>query len=61
MREDNFATRSVRVKEGEELAGVESLRDALKAEPELVIVFGDAIQGEGCGSWSNSAIRSAFR
>jgi NADH-quinone oxidoreductase subunit G len=31
---------------GGELAAVESLRDRLKAEPELVIVFGDAIKGE---------------
>ena len=37
---------SVRVQKGGELAGVESLRDKLKAEPELVIVFGDAIQGD---------------
>jgi NADH-quinone oxidoreductase subunit G len=45
VREDNFATRSVRVKPGGELDGVRSLGDALKAEPELVLVFGDAIQG----------------
>ena len=31
---------------GGELAGVESLRDKLKAEADLVIVFGDAIKGD---------------
>ena len=31
---------------GGELAGVESLRDKLKAEGDLVIVFGDSIQGD---------------
>jgi NADH-quinone oxidoreductase subunit G len=46
VREDQQAAASVRVGKGGELAGVESLRDKLKAEPELVIVFGDAIQGE---------------
>ena len=46
VREDSMAIRSVRVKEGEELAGVESLRDALKTEPELVILFGDSVKGE---------------
>jgi NADH-quinone oxidoreductase subunit G len=46
VREDKQATASVRVQKGGELAGVESLRDKLKAEGELVIVFGDAIQGE---------------
>jgi NADH-quinone oxidoreductase subunit G len=45
IREDSLAVRSVRVKAGEELAGVESLRDALKTEPELVILFGDAVKG----------------
>lgn len=46
VREDAYAARSVRVKEGEELAGVESLRQALAAESELVIVFGDAVKGD---------------
>jgi NADH-quinone oxidoreductase subunit G len=46
VREDLQAAASVRVNAGGELAGVESLRDKLKAEAELVIVFGDAIQGE---------------
>jgi len=46
VREDNQAVASVRVAPGGELAGVESLRDKLKAEGDLVIVFGDAIQGD---------------
>jgi NADH-quinone oxidoreductase subunit G len=46
VREDHQAVASVRVEKGGELAGVESLRDRLKAEENLVILFGDAIQGE---------------
>jgi len=46
VREDNQAVSSVRVSKGGELAGVESLRDPLKAEGDLVIAFGDSIQGE---------------
>jgi NADH-quinone oxidoreductase subunit G len=46
VREDHQAAASVRVQKGGEIAGVESLRDKLKAESELVIVFGDAIQGD---------------
>jgi NADH-quinone oxidoreductase subunit G len=42
VREDKYATASVR---GTDLGAVESLRDRLKAEPELVIIFGDAIKG----------------
>ncbi|RPI20101.1 MAG: NADH dehydrogenase (quinone) subunit G [Acidobacteriales bacterium] len=45
VREDSLSVLRVRAEEGGELAAVESLRDALKAEPELVILFGDAIQG----------------
>ncbi len=45
VREDSYSVLGVRVGAGEELAGVESLRDALKSEPELVILFGDAVQG----------------
>src|SRR5208283_876460 len=44
--EDNQAIASVRVGKGGELAGVESLRDQLKAEGDLVIAFGDSIQEE---------------
>src|SRR5580658_7279063 len=47
VREDQYATASLRVAQGGELDAVESLRDRLKAEPELVVVFGDAIKGEG--------------
>jgi NADH-quinone oxidoreductase subunit G len=46
VREDQQAAASVRVQKGGELAGVESLRDQLKRHEDLVIVFGDAIQGE---------------
>ncbi|MCS6953632.1 MAG: NADH-quinone oxidoreductase subunit NuoG [Bryobacterales bacterium] len=46
VREDSYAVRSVRAPSGEELAAVESLRDALAAEPELVILFGDSVKGE---------------
>jgi NADH-quinone oxidoreductase subunit G len=46
VREDHQAAASVRVEKGGELAGVESLRDKLKAEGDLVVLFGDAIQGE---------------
>ena len=46
VREDNYAARSVRIGPGEELAGIESLGEDLKKEPELVIVFGDGIKGE---------------
>jgi NADH-quinone oxidoreductase subunit G len=46
VREDKYAAASVRNAPGGELDAVESLRDRLKAEPELVIVFGDAIKGE---------------
>jgi NADH-quinone oxidoreductase subunit G len=49
VREDKIAARVVSVEPGEELNGVESLRADLAKEPELVIVFGDAIQGEGVG------------
>jgi NADH-quinone oxidoreductase subunit G len=46
VREDHQASASVRVQKGDELSGLETLRDRLKAEPNLVIVFGDAVQGE---------------
>ena len=46
VREDKYAAASLRVAAGGELDAVESLRDRLKAEPELVFVFGDAIKGE---------------
>ena len=43
VREDNYSIRSVRG--APEAAG--QLTDALKAEPGLVIVFGDSVKGEG--------------
>jgi NADH-quinone oxidoreductase subunit G len=46
VREDHQAIASVRVQKGGEIAGVESLREKLKAEADLVILFGDAVQGE---------------
>ena len=46
VREQKQAVRSIMTVPGQELADVESLRDQLKAEPELVIVFGDSIKGE---------------
>ena len=46
VREDNYAAAVVRAAYGTELAALESLRDKLKAEPELVIVYGDAVKGD---------------
>jgi len=49
VREDGYAARSVWVARGQELDGFESLLDELAREPELVVVFGDAIRGEAVG------------
>ncbi len=49
VREDRMAGRPVTVEPGGELEGVEALREALAKEPELVILFGDAIQGAAVG------------
>ncbi len=46
VREDKQAAHSVRVELGQEIAGVESLRDPLSKAGDLVIVFGDAIKGD---------------
>ena len=46
VREDATATRAVRAARGEELAALESLREALATEKDLVIVFGDSIKGD---------------
>ncbi|HEX6897571.1 MAG TPA: NADH-quinone oxidoreductase subunit NuoG [Bryobacteraceae bacterium] len=46
VREQNYSTRSIITVPGRELADLESLRDQLKGEPELVILFGDVIKGE---------------
>src|SRR5208337_2188344 len=45
VREQKQAVRSIMTIPGQELDDVESIRDQLKGEPELVIVFGDAIKG----------------
>jgi NADH-quinone oxidoreductase subunit G len=45
-REEKYAIRAIHAKSGEELQAVESLRDQLKVEPELVILFGDAIKSD---------------
>jgi NADH-quinone oxidoreductase subunit G len=47
VREDHYAAAFVRAEKGGELAAVASLRDKLKSEPELVILYGDAIKGGG--------------
>jgi NADH-quinone oxidoreductase subunit G len=46
VREDKYATAVIRVAKGGEVAGVESLRAKLAAEANLVILFGDALQGD---------------
>lgn len=45
VREDSYAT-TVRAELGRELEALQSLREKLKAEPELVIVFGPAVKGD---------------
>ena len=45
VREDNYAAAFLRAEPGAELSAVESLRDKLKGEPELVILYGDAMKG----------------
>jgi NADH-quinone oxidoreductase subunit G len=47
VREWKYATKGIIAEAGREMQALESLRDQLKAEPELVIVFGDSIKGEG--------------
>ena len=46
VREDKYAVGTLHASPGEELAALERLRDRLKAEPELVILFGDSIKGD---------------
>ncbi len=46
VRENQYATRSITVEPGGEIDALPQLWDALKAEPELVILYGDAIQGD---------------
>lgn len=47
VREDQYAIAQVRVEPGKELEGVESLREQLATEKELLILFGGCIKGEG--------------
>ena len=46
VRERDYAVSSVIAEAGTELDAIEGLRDALKAESELVILFGDSIKGD---------------
>jgi NADH-quinone oxidoreductase subunit G len=46
VREDHYAVKSVRAAEGTEIQAIEGLRDSLKGEGNLVILFGDAVKGE---------------
>jgi NADH-quinone oxidoreductase subunit G len=46
VREGKIAVKSVISPEGQELQGAESLRELLKAEPELAILFGAAVKGD---------------
>ncbi|MBY0504645.1 MAG: NADH-quinone oxidoreductase subunit NuoG [Bryobacteraceae bacterium] len=46
VREDSYAVAKARVPFGEELAALESWREALAKEPELLILFGDSIKGD---------------
>jgi NADH-quinone oxidoreductase subunit G len=46
VREDQYATKSVRKASGSEFDGLAELRDALAAEPELVILFNDSVKGD---------------
>ncbi len=46
VRENKYAVKSLIALAGQEMSAVESLREQLKAEPELVVLFGDCIQGD---------------
>ncbi len=46
VREDQYAKKIVRAAEGQEFGALESLREQLQAEEELVILFGDAVKGD---------------
>ena len=46
VREDKGAVKSIRAAEGTELQAIESLRDSLKGEANVVILHGDAIRGD---------------
>lgn len=46
VREDQYALKFVRAEEGQELAALETLREQISKETELVILFGDSIKGD---------------
>ena len=46
IRENAYTVAAVTATAGQEIAALEGLREKLKAEPELVILFGDSIRGE---------------
>ncbi len=46
VREDAYAAAALRAEPGTELAAVESLGDKLRAEAELVVIYGDALKGD---------------
>ncbi|MBK5293590.1 MAG: NADH-quinone oxidoreductase subunit NuoG [Acidobacteriia bacterium] len=46
VREDSFATRTVQAAPGTEMDALAGLADSLRAAGNLVIVFGDAVQGD---------------
>jgi len=47
VREDSITKASRRYEGGGAMAAVESLRDSLKAQADLVVLFGDAVKGDG--------------
>ncbi len=46
VREDSYAVTALRAAPGDELAALESLREKLKAEPELVILAGASVRAD---------------
>lgn len=46
VRERNYSVRNLIALPGHEFQGLEALREELQKEPELVILFGDAIKGD---------------
>src|SRR5690348_9441395 len=47
VREDKHSSKSIRAAKGTELEALPQLRDALAAEPDLVILFNDSVKGNG--------------
>ena len=46
IRENAYAVAAITAPSGSEIDALEQLRDKLKAEPELVILYGDSVKGE---------------